>query len=438
MTLIDFATPLIARDALFGNPEKTAARISPDGRYLTWLAPAGGVLNIWLAPIDDLAQARPLTRDTDCGIHFYDWTYNGHILYQQDIAGNENFHIYAVDPVSEAVRNLTPFDGVTARIESTSRLVRDRILVGLNRRDRRYFDLYLLTMKTGDLELVEQNTCFERFVTDDLYRPRFAVHLTDNGTLEIHRRVDLGDWMSWIAFAAEDAKTSRPLHLSADGTSLYMLDSRGRDTAALNKIDLADESTSLLAADCRFDLCGMIVDGRTQEPIAYAVQAERLTHIALTRDIEPDIDFLNGSGLGDWRITSQSEDDSVWLVSSNSDVEPPRTGLYDRRRRTLHTLFEHRPALSGLPLAQMRPVTIRSRDGMDLVSYLTRPRGATGPGPLVLLMHGGPWARDFFGFDAEHQWFANRGYSVLSTNFRGSMGALLKMEWVMGLTRHAG
>jgi hypothetical protein len=103
-------------------------------------------------------------------------------------------------------------------------------------------------------------------------QPLFAVHLADNGTLEIHRRVDLGGWMSWIAFAAEDAKTSRPL--SADGTSLYMLDSRGRDTAALNKIDLADESTSLLAADSRFDLCGMIVDGRTQEPIAYAEIAE--------------------------------------------------------------------------------------------------------------------------------------------------------------------
>jgi hypothetical protein len=158
--------PLIPREHLFGNPQRTAVHISPDGRSLSWLAPVNGVLNIWVAPIDDLTRARAVTSDTKRGIPAHGWTYDGQLFYQQDVDGNEDFHLYVVDLDAGTARNLTPFKGVTVHVERVSKIVRDRILVAMNQRDPKYFDLHTLNLATGELVLVEQNTDFAGFITD--------------------------------------------------------------------------------------------------------------------------------------------------------------------------------------------------------------------------------------------------------------------------------
>jgi dipeptidyl aminopeptidase/acylaminoacyl peptidase len=416
--------PLIPRTDLFGNPARAYAKISPDGRFLSWLAPVDGVLNIWVSPAEAPERAEIVTDDRKRGIRIYGWTYNSghHLFYLQDTDGNENFHVFVVDPLDRVTRDLTPFDGIRAGIAAISRVRREHLLVHLNRRDPKYFDLYTLDLATGELALVEENSGFASFIVDDHYRAHFATKYRRDGFLDVLRRASDGNWTGWTSFSAEDARNSGPTHLNADGTALFLRDSRGRDTAVLARLELASGTLRVLAADPRADIGGTITDVLTKEPVAYSVNVERPEYVALEPSIQADLDFLAAQDIGDWSITSRTEDDRLWLVTGASDVKPAGAYLYDRQAKTLGKLYDARPELAGAPLMPMRPVTIRSRDGVDLVCYLTRPASAETPGALVLLVHGGPWARDMFGFNPYHQWLANRGYSVLSVNFRGSTG----------------
>lgn len=415
---------LIPRAHLFGNPTKVSAKISPDGRLLAWLAPRDGVLNIFVAPLDALGEAHAVTDDRKRGIYFFNWTYDGRrLVYLQDEDGNEKFHVYAVDVQDGSARDLTPFDGVSAHISHISRKIRDRILVAVNRRDPRFHDLYAVSVATGELSLVVENMGFASFLLDEDYDARLAVRNTPDGRREILRN-EGGAWTPWIVFESEDARSSWPNHLDAKGARLFLRDSRGRDKVALMRVDLETGESKLLAEHARADIGHLLVDEETHEPLAYGVDFERREHFALDARIRPDLDFLCDADIGDWTTSSRTEDDRLWVVDAQSDTKPFVEYLYDRDAKTLRVLHHSRPELAGAPLRPMRPVTITSRDGLDLVCYLTLPKAAEGgaPQPMVLLVHGGPWARDAFGFNSHHQWLANRGYAVLSVNFRGSTG----------------
>ena len=287
-----------------------------------------------------------------------------------------------------------------------------------------------MDLATGELTLVEQNPGVAGFIADEQYRPHFALKVAADGARQVLRRGpeegNIGSWSEWIRFDPEDSRNSGPTHLNRDGTALFLRDSRGRDTAALTRLDLVTNETRVLAADPRADVGGTLSDPDTGEPLAWSVTVERTERHALDPRIQPDLDFLDSQDLGEWGLGSRTEDDRLWVIGGGSDTRPGVAYLYDRGKRTLSKLYDSRPELAGAPLVPMRPVTIQSRDGLDLVCYLTRPEGADAdagaPGPMVLLVHGGPWARDGFGFNAYHQWLANRGYSVLSVNFRGSTG----------------
>jgi dipeptidyl aminopeptidase/acylaminoacyl peptidase len=416
--------PVIPRAHLFGNPSKASTQISPDGRLLSWLAPMDGVLNVWVAPVEALHEAQPVTNDRNRGIRMHRWTYDGrHLVYMQDRDGDENFHIHAVEPVSRVSRDLTPFDGVTAGISGMSRIIRDRILVSLNRRDPRFHDLHSVDLETGEIALVEENPGFAFFVTDQHYTAHLAVRISSEGSREILNRAG-GIWTPWITFAPEDARVSFPSHLDASANALFLRDSRDRDTAALTRIVLATGETTRVAAHDRADIGGVLHDQDTFEPLAYGVMTERLHYFALDARIQGDLDFLQSGDIGNWHLQSRTDDDNIWIVGATSDTRPGISYLYDRPSKSLRKLHHSRPELADAPLASMRPVTIGSRDGLDLVSYLTLPKESPEgvPQPMVLLVHGGPWGRDAFGFHPEHQWLANRGYAVLSVNFRGSTG----------------
>ena len=422
--------PLIPREDLFGNPEKSAAEVSPDGKWIGWLAPKDGVMNVWVAPAGDPEAAAPVTDDKKRGIRMYHWTYDGvHLIYMQDEGGDENWHVYAVDVANRTTRDLTPFPGVHASFAGRSRKIRGEILVTLNRRDKRYPDLFRANLATGELKLVAENPGFSSFETDDTFTPRLASKSTPDGGEDILRAKGEA-WEPWLQISAEDNANTTMLALDSEAKTLFMLDSRGRNTAALTSIDMATGEEKTLAEDQRADIGGIISDPDTHAPLAYSVNYERTEHKPLGPRLAPDLEFLSRSFGSEWSVGSRTEDDKIWTVSVSSPTRPASSYLYDREAKMLTKLFDARPKLADAPLADMHPVIIKSRDGLDLVSFLTLPKGSDTeragrpdqPLPMVLLVHGGPWSRDHLGYSAMHQWLANRGYAVLSVNFRSSIG----------------
>lgn len=431
-TIDQTSPPLIPRAALFGNPQKAGAQISPDGTHISFLAPRNGVMNLWVAPRTKLEQARPLTDEKKRGIPGYAWAFDGrHLLVIKDNDGDENFHLYAVDLDTATMRDLTPYEAIQASIVKLSRKHRGEVIVSHNARNPQFPDLYRIGIATGAETMIAQNPGLAGFDVDEDFAIRLAAKLEPDGSQTALRPDGRGGWETFLTFAPEDAMTSGVLGLfPPDQNTTLMLSSAERDTAALYRIDLGTGETELLAEDTRADIGEIIVRLHENTPLAYGVNYERNRYIALDPSIEPDLDALNAAGIGDWGIQSRSEDDTLWVVGAASDTAPGVAWLYDRTTRTLEKLYDTRPELAAAPLAAMHPSIIAARDGLQLVSYLTLPKGVdaatpsrpAGPLPLVLLVHGGPWARDSFGFNPYHQWLTNRGYAVLSVNFRASTG----------------
>ena len=426
------AVPIIPRKVLFGNPDRIQARLSPDGSHIAFLAPLNGVLNVWVAPIENPEAAKPVTRDTKRGIRFYFWAYtNRHILYIQDKDGDENWRIYSVDLSTHSTKDLTPFEGVQAEIYKVSYKLPTEILIGLNNRDSRMHDVYRLNIETGERALVVENTeGLMGFVSDDLYHLRLAMRFTPEGGTEMLRRTPEGAWQLFVKIAQEDSLTTGPRTLDKTGTVVYMIDSRGRDTAALVAINLETGEQKLLFEDPRADVSDVLIHPTEKTVQAVAATYERKHWTVLDHSIAEDLAYLQTVADGELEVVSRTLDDTQWVVAYVMDNGPVRYYLYERRKKQARFLFTDRKALEGLPLARMHPVMLTSRDGLTLVSYLTLPVWAdpdgdgrpTEPLPMVLLVHGGPWARDSWGYDPFHQWLANRGYAVLSVNFRGSTG----------------
>ncbi|PVM84469.1 S9 family peptidase [Caulobacter radicis] len=431
-------TDLIPRAVLFGNPERGGCQISPCGRWLAFAAPHQGVMNIWVTDWDAdsakaLASARPLTNDRHRGVYSFSWAYDGvHLLYLQDKDGDENEHLYAAPVAGGPVRDLTPFEDARASITAQSRRLRDSVLVSINNRDPRFSDLYRLDLGSGELTLVRENPGFFGFVVDEDYGVRLALAPQPDGSIDI-LVPEAESWKVWRKIAEGDAPNTWPQALSTDGRTLYMLDSRGRDTAALVQYDIEGDADQgvLIAGHPTADITGVWTDIVTHEPLAWTATYERREIHVLDERIVGDVEFLDRRGLGQWGVASRTDDDSVWIIGASTDVSPTTYYSYVRATKTLAKLYDVRPALAGAPLARMQSTTIPSRDGLNMVSYLTLPVHAdaptaslssTEPLPLVLLVHGGPHARDSWGYDPQHQWLANRGYAVLSVNYRASTG----------------
>lgn len=422
---------LIPREVFFGNPDRAGLRLSPDGTRVSWVAPVDGVMNLWVAPRGNLAAGKPVTQDKGRGVTSAQWAYDGrHLLYRADNGGDENWRVVALDVETLAARDLTPATGVQARIEEVSREVPGEVLVGLNDRDKRFHDLYRVSLATGERTLVQQNEGYSGFLTDDRFQVRGAARVRPDGGITYFRRTDAGSLEPWIEVDHEDASTTGPMGFDRAGTTLYLRDSRKRDTAALFAMDVASGKATLLAEDAKADLSDMLADPRTGRVQAAAFTYDRIRWQVLDKAIAADLAALAKVDRGDVTITSRTQADDLWTVVFLRDDGPARYYLYERATRKATFLFTNRAALEGLPLVKMHPVVIPSRDGLSLVSYLTLPRAVdpTGigrplrPVPLVLDVHGGPWARDGWGYNPVHQWLANRGYAVLSVNYRGSTG----------------
>lgn len=424
--------PLIPRSVIFGNPERAGGRVSPDGKYISFLAPRDGVLNVWIVERGKpLSDARPLTNEKVRPIRNHTWSANGEdIVYTQDKGGDENFLMYAVNARSGAERLLTDFKGVRVMIYRTSLKRPDEVVIGINDREKAWHDPYLLNIRTGALKkLFDNKEHYAGYIVDDDLQVRLVERATPDGGEEILRWDD-GKTTPFEKVGFEDSQTTGPVAFSRDGRTLYWRESRGRNTSALVAIDMASNQRSVVGEDPKADVGGVISDPQTGRVLGYSVEYLKNEWHVVDPSIRADVEYLNAHLKGDWAVQSQTRDNRLWLMANDPVTAPARTLLYDRASKTLTELYVTRPKLAGVKLPAVCPVEIRSRDGLTLVSYLTLPVGASKAGdcrpdkplPLVLNVHGGPWARDEYGYNGESVWFANRGYASLQVNYRGSTG----------------
>jgi dipeptidyl aminopeptidase/acylaminoacyl peptidase len=425
--------PLIPREKIFGNPTQVSGRLSPDGKWLSWIAPRDGVLNIFVAPAADPKAARPLTAETKRPIRQYTWSPDSkQILFINDKGGDENFLLYGVGVVSGVQRTLTPFEKTRVQIVNVSNDVKDRILVAVNNRDPKWHDVHSLDLASGKLTPVLINTGgYASFLADEQLNVRAASKPRPDGGSDFHRVT--GGKVEAEPFeqvTLEDSQTTFPAGFTTDGKTLYWIDSRGRDTAALIAQDVATGRKTVIAENARADIGGAMSNPKTGRVEAYGVDYLKNEWVPVGTAVKGDLDFLQSKLKGEITVTSRTAADDKWIVAVDPVTAPSAAWLYDRKAKSLTKLYTSRPELEGAPLAAMHPVEIRTRDGLNMVSYLTLPRGSDPDGdgrpdqavPLVLMVHGGPWGRDSYGYDPYAQWLANRGYAVLSPNFRASTG----------------
>jgi dipeptidyl aminopeptidase/acylaminoacyl peptidase len=426
--------PLIDRELFFGDPEIAGAQISPDGKFIAFIKPFKGTRNIWIkatdAPFD---SAKPLTADTTRPIPAYFWSRDGkYILFVQDKAGDENYLVYAVNPAESpapgqdvpAARNLTDLKGVRAEIAAVPRTEPDAIYVGLNDRDKAWHDLYKVKISTGERTLVRQNT--ERIVgwTFDLKdQLRLALRVADNGDTEI-LRVD--DKAFTKVYSCNVFEGCGPVRYHKDGRRVYFETNKGAGVD-LTKLELFDPATGkeeLVESDPlnRVDLGDVQFSEVTDDMIATIYQDERNRIYWKDKSYEADYKLLQkkfpGKEIG---FGSLTKDERLALISVHSDSDPGETYLFDRNTKKLTSQYRIREKLNRDYLASMQAVKFKSSDGLEIPAYLTLPKGVEPRNlPMVIFPHGGPWARDIWGYNPFAQFWANRGYAVLQPNFRGS------------------
>ncbi|MGY3534346.1 S9 family peptidase [Bradyrhizobium sp. USDA 4452] len=418
------APALIARRVFFDNPDYINIRLSPDGTQLSWVAPLDGVNNLWVAPLSDLKAARPVTRVTDRNISAeYRWAHtNRHMVFFRERDGDENWRAASVDITDGKIVPLTPETGVRAFLQEADRKFPEEMLLRHNQRDKRYFDMFRVNVVTGASELAYENHDYVALITDSTFQLRLASRLIADGSAEVFERHPDGNWVPFMTVPIAETDTTQLLDFSEDGKTLYLIDSRGRDKAALFALDMATRQTTLLAADDDADIVRAIFDEH-RRPLAALAISDRMRWHAVDQSVANDLADLGRYGAGDISFVSNSDDLRLGTVHFERDTESGEFALLDRKTREVRKLFTQRRALDGLALRKLEPVVIPARDGLRLNGYLTRPvEAASGVVPLVLVIHGGPYYRDTWGFSPVHQWLANRGYAVLAVNYRGSTG----------------
>ncbi len=416
---------LIPREVLFGNPVKASPQISPDGKKISYLAPVNNVLNVWVRTIGT-SDDRPVTKDTDRGIRNYFWVQdNKHVFYLQDVGGNENWRLYAVDLDTLSVRDLTPFENVQVRIVDVDKHFPNEILLAMNRESPTLHDVYHLDIPSGRLTLVAKNPGHvSDWLSDANFKVRAAlVTREDGGSDLLVRNDEKDDWRTILSWSMDEAMASGPVSFTKDGRSLYLRDARGVDKGHLVRMEIASGKTQSIASDTEVDVGGVMLDPDTYEVQMVSFTKDRTEYQVMDPSIQKDIDAIRRIHDGDFFIASRDNACRTWLVGFMNDDGPALTYIFDRTRAQADFLFESRPDLKNYMLAPMEPFSFKSRDGLVVRGYLTFPPGASRKNlPMVLNVHGGPWVRDTWGYDPEAQWLANRGYISMQVNYRGSSG----------------
>ncbi|GAB4453951.1 MAG: S9 family peptidase [Armatimonadaceae bacterium] len=420
---IESQPPLIPRAILFGNPERASPRISPDGTRIAYLAPRDGVMNLYVRALGE-AEAHPLTEETVRPIRAFYWAENGrHLLYPQDVGGDENFHLHRVDVETGETTDLTPFPGVRASLFALEPDHPDTILLTMNRRDSRFFDAYRCELPTGELTCIAENpgNVIGWEANHDLEVCAAVASRPDGGSDVLVRDSTDAPWR--VLLSCPFGERADVLAFTPEGKGLYLLTDKDVNTVRLFVADVATGERQQIHAREDVDVSNLWFHPVTRTPDAIAYNRSRQEWHALDAETAADIAALQKADAGDLIEVSRSRDNQVWTVGFLRDNGPVRYYLYHRTTGQTEFLFTSRPSLEGLALATMTPVEISARDGLVMPCYLTLPPNVPPQNlPMVLLVHGGPWARDMWGYSSEVQWLANRGYAVLQVNYRGSSG----------------
>jgi dipeptidyl aminopeptidase/acylaminoacyl peptidase len=419
------AVKLIPRDKLFGNPAKIRPQLSRDGKRLAYVAPHEGVLNVWVKTVGK-EDDKVITADKVRGIREYFWAHNGtHIIYLQDAGGDENWHVYAIPATGGAAVDLTPLKGVRAEIYGVERAEPNHIIVGLNDRDPQYHDLYKVDIRNGKRTLVAKNDVKAvGWAVDRKLRVRVAQVFTPSGSFELLARDgDKAAWKKIAAWGPEDSFTSGMVGFAGDNRTFYVLSTVGANAAELRGIDTRTGKEKTIAGDPEADVSELLLSQQSHKVLAVGFGRARLEWKALDPKVGKDLAALKQVADAEISVVSSDDKDRVWIVRFDDDNKPPRFYTYDRKSQKASFLFSAQPELEDAPLAEMQPVSYKARDGLVIHGYLTLPLQVPAKKlPVVINPHGGPWARDVWGFDSISQWLANRGYAVLQPNFRGSTG----------------
>ncbi|KST69163.1 peptidase S9 [Mastigocoleus testarum BC008] len=416
--------PLIKREILFGNPEKVNPQISPDGKYVTYIAPdKNDILQVWIRTLGK-QDDRMLTADKKRGIRRYFWTYDGkQLIYLQDINGNENYNLYAVNVNTKEVRNLTPYKNIQARTIALDHKFPNQILVGLNIDDPRRHDAYRIDLKTGKatLEMKNSGTVVQK-VADPQLKIRATVATTPDGGSTLSTRTNTSEPWKIVRKWGPDEEGGA-VSFSQDGKTLYIRSNHNANASRLLALDVASGKEKVIAQDPQYDLAGTLIHPTNQEIQAVGFYKDKLEWQVLDNNIATDFQALSKVRRGQFSIVGRDLADKTWLVAYLTDDGPVYYYKYNRDTKQSKLLFSNQPELEKLQLAQIKPISYKSRDGLTINGYLTTPVGIPAKNlPTILLVHGGPWARDIWGYDPIVQWLANRGYAVLQVNFRGSAG----------------
>ena len=431
--------PLIPRQVLFGNPEIIGVSLSPDGRRISYLAPDQGVLNLWVQDLDGDAPARVITDQRDRPQRSAFWTADGrYLISSRDGDGDENTVLVRIDPATGEKRDLTPENKVKAFLVGVDREAPSELVVGLNDRDPRYHDLYVINVDSGDRSLLYRSTDDGSQVNvdwlDGAWHPVLRSNILPDGGSSFELRLP-GDtsWRQFLQLGFEDTiSDSGPSGFTRDGRWLYGQLSTGEDLPRL--VRWSREQLESCGTDCTPEVLHRssagafavdLSDLDTGVPLVLKEVDLRSRRVVLDASVQADIDRLEQlAGSNEFSVVDRDLDNRRWLIAIGSDQQGPQYWLWDRELDEIRKLFSVQPRLDAYDLVPMESLDLKARDGRRLPAYLTRtPISArSGPQPLVLLVHGGPQARDYWGFNPIHQLLANRGYHVLSVNYRGSTG----------------
>jgi dipeptidyl aminopeptidase/acylaminoacyl peptidase len=419
-----FAASLIPREVLFGNPERADPQISPDGMQLGYLAPLDGVLNVWIRTLGK-SDDRAVTADKHRGIRNFQWQYdNKHILYTQDVGGDENWRLYQTDIATKQTKDLTPFEKVRVDIVAYEWSSPETILVQMNQRDAKVFDVHRIDLKTGKVELDTQNPGdVASWQADNALQIRAAQVQTDDGGTIVRVRDDSkAPWRELIKWGPDET-FGGVNGFTPDNKSIWITTSLEVNAARLLEIDVAGGKRKVITEDPQFDVSSTINNPKTNALEAVSYIKQRTEYELLDPKVKADFAVLEKVRKGDIASVSQDLNDDKWVVGFVVDDAPEYWYLYDRGKQQATLLFSNRPQLEKYKLSAMKPIEFTARDGMKLYGYLTTPVGMDAKNlPMVEFVHGGPWGRDNWGFNRYAQWLSNRGYAVLQINFRGSTG----------------
>ncbi len=411
----------------FKNPERAYFRLSPDGKYIGFMQPHESRMNIFVQPFEKVGTndgIKRVTTETARDIPNFFFKGSNHVLFTKDFGGDENFHVVTANIQTGEVKDLTPHEGTRAMILDALPDDDDHVLVTHNKRDKRIFDVFRVNVKTGEEKLVAQNPGnITNWVTDHAGQLRAAGTSDGVNTTFLYREKESDEFKPLLTTNFKE--TVAIVGWTADNKQMYVSSNRGRDKQALFEFDpktakegkliyehpIADLST-LTWSRARKVLTNTIVDVDKAEPVFFDKEAERVYKAIKAQ--------LPAYEIG---VQSMTKDEQRMVVAASNDRTSGARYVYDVKTNKLTKLGDINTAIAEADMAEMKPIQYTSRDGLTIRGYLTLPKGVAAKNlPVIVNPHGGPWARDSWGYNPEVQFLANRGFAVLQMNFRGSTG----------------